>query len=224
MSKSQDVYFEDLVADYKKFFEKFCRYYGLELDHEQLRETPRRVVSALLELTSGYTESPDDALQKCFSTPLYSHEDSSLGGSSCEGSTATYSFPKGILVVHNAIPYISLCAHHLLPFYGYMYVGMLLKEKILGLSKVTRVVRTLSRRLQVQEELTHQVASSLSKFEGCIGAAVVSDGVHGCMMLRGVRSSSVTTCSSLTGVFRTNDENIKEEFFSLVQRRQLFQL
>jgi len=198
-----------LVEKYNEFFVEFCKLRNLDPNNDHLKDTPQRVVKALLEATSGYEHDYKSILNKRFKQL-----------DKDEQSVCVLS--DGVLVVHNAIPFTSLCAHHLYPFFGYMYVGMLLKGEIIGLSKVSRVVDQFSKRLQVQEELTTQVATALTNgIESCKGVIVVSDAIHGCMSFRGVRKSSVTTCSAVTGVFAENDKGIKQEFFHLIKRQDL---
>jgi len=209
MHKEGDT--KKLVEKYEEFFAEFCKFRGLDPDNDHLKETPYRVVKALLEATSGYETEAKSVLSKRFKKL----DD--------DTSSETLILGDGILVVHNAIPFTSLCAHHLYPFFGFMYIGMLLKGEIIGLSKVTRVVDVFSKRLQVQEELTSRVATALTKHvESCRGVIVVSDAIHGCMSFRGVRKSSVTTCSAVTGVFVENDKGIKQEFFHLIKRQDLY--
>jgi GTP cyclohydrolase I len=208
MYKERDM--KKLVEKYEEFFAEFCKFRGLDPDNDHLKETPHRVVKALLEATSGYEMEVKSVLGKRFKKL----DD--------DTSSETFILSDGILVVHNAIPFTSLCAHHLYPFFGFMYIGMLLRGEIIGLSKVTRVVDIFSKRLQVQEELTSRVATSLTKYvESCRGVIVVSDAIHGCMSFRGVRKNSVTTCSAITGVFAENDKGIKQEFFHLIKRQDL---
>jgi len=201
---------EELIEKYREFFLAFCERRGLDPQNPHLKDTPKRVVQSLLELTRGYKEDPYAVLCKTFET---NHCTSSL----CEDSSSTtLRLPHGLLVIHSGISFTSICSHHLLPFYGYAYIGMILTSHLIGLSKVARVVEVLSQRLQVQEELTAEIARVLSKVEGCSGVIVLMDGIHGCMCHRGVKQNSVTTTSVVTGRFLEDDKSVKEEFFSII--------
>lgn len=163
---------------------------GQDPDDEHLRETPTRVASALAEML---TPRP-------FKPTTFPNE---------EGYNE--------LVVARDIPFHSLCQHHLLPFKGMAHVGYLPGERIVGLSKLARVVEHFSRRLQVQERLTQQVANWLHQHLEPKGVGVVLDAEHLCMTLRGVQASgSRTVTSSLHGLLRDDDRS-RAEFLSLVE-------
>ena len=162
---------------------------GVDRAAQSLAETPTRVARAYAELL---TPEPFEA--------------------------TTFPNDEGYdeLVVVRAIPFSSLCEHHLLPFAGVAHVGYLPGDRLLGLSKLARVVTHFSRRLQVQERLTTQVADWLVDTLHPKGAGVVLEAEHACMSLRGVRASgSVTLTSALVGLVR-DDERTRAEFFSLV--------
>jgi GTP cyclohydrolase I len=134
---------------------------------------------------------------------------------------AIFSEPYEELVVVKDIELYSLCEHHLLPFYGKAHVAYLPCGRILGLSKIPRVVDVYARRLQVQERLTTQVAEALQKVVAPYGVAVVIEAVHLCMMMRGIqKQNSAAVTSAITGVFRT-DEKVRAEFFSLIGRKSM---
>jgi GTP cyclohydrolase I len=199
---------DGLVRLYDNFFKEFCKARGLDPQSVHLRETPKRVVHALLEFTKGYQVDVRSILERTFET---------CETNACsDASETTLALPHGLLVIHSGISFTSICAHHLLPFYGYAYIGMLLTSHLLGLSKVARVVEIFSQRLQVQEELTTQIAKALSSVTGCSGVIVLMDGIHGCMCHRGVKQNSVTTTSAVTGRFLEDDKGVKEEFFSVI--------
>src|SRR4030095_15053095 len=169
-----------------------------ELDPEPhrdgLREAPRRVEKAFRAYTSGYAQDP----KKLIGDALYEAETDEM------------------VVVKN-IEIYSLCEHHLAPFFGKAHVGYLPSNKIVGISKIARVVEIYARRLQVQERLTMQIAQALEEVLKPRGVGVVIEASHLCMMMRGVEkqnSSTVTSC--LLGFFR-KDERTRSEFLQLVR-------
>jgi GTP cyclohydrolase I len=162
---------------------------GVDRDGEGLADTPARVARAFAELL---TPEP-------FETTTFPND---------EGYDE--------LVVARSIPFSSLCEHHLLPFTGLAHVGYLPGERLIGLSKLARVVTHFSRRLQVQERLTTQVSDWLARALRPKGVGVVLEAEHACMSLRGVRAAgSMTLTSALAGIVR-DDERTRAEFFSLV--------
>jgi len=168
---------------------------GEDPAREGLRRTPERVADSWRFLTSGYHRSVDDVINGAIFEENYEE-----------------------MVVVKDVEVYSLCEHHLLPFYGKAHVAYLPCGRILGLSKIPRVVDVFARRLQVQERLTTQIADALHDVLRPHGVAVVIDAVHLCMMMRGVQkqnSSAVT--SALTGVFR-KDEKCRAEFLELIGR------
>ena len=120
------------------------------------------------------------------------------------------------MVLIKDIEYYSMCEHHLLPFFGRVHVAYVPNGKIIGLSKIPRIVDMYSRRLQLQERLTHQIANSISNFLKPKGVAVVLEGEHLCMRMRGVqKQNSIMQTSSMVGIFR-KDEKTREEFLNLI--------
>lgn len=165
---------------------------GADLDSEHLRETPRRVAKAYAELLTARPFNP-----------------------------TTFQNDEGYdeLVIVGEIPFQSLCAHHLLPFQGKAHVAYLPGERLVGLSKLARVVELYSRRLQLQERLTTQVADWLEEHLQPRGVGVVLEAEHLCMSLRGVQSAGANTVTSaLRGVIR-DDPRTRQEFLSLIQAR-----
>lgn len=161
---------------------------GEDPTREGLKETPRRWAKAMQFLTSGYSADID----KIVGNALF-HEELSQ------------------LVIVRDIELHSLCEHHLLPFYGKAHVAYLPNKKIIGLSKIPRIVDVFSRRLQVQERLTNQIAMELERILEPQGTAVLIEATHLCMKMRGVeKQHSYTVTSSLHGVFRDNAETRKE--------------
>ena len=169
---------------------------GEDPAREGLSGTPDRVARSLRFLLSGYDVDVDQVVNgACFSEP---YEE---------------------MVVVKDIEMYSLCEHHLLPFYGRAHVAYLPCGKILGLSKIPRVVDVFARRLQVQERLTTQIADALQHVLGAYGVAVVIEAVHLCMVMRGVqKQNSAAVTSAITGVFRT-DPKSRAEFLSLIGRQ-----
>ncbi len=163
---------------------------------EGLRETPMRAAKALLALTRGY------------------HEDigALVNGAIFESSNSE-------MVIVRDIELYSLCEHHLLPFFGRAHVAYLPRGKVIGLSKIPRIVDAYARRLQIQENLTHEIAQTIQGVTDADGVAVVVEARHMCMMMRGVekQNSSMTT-SAMLGRFR-DDARTRAEFLQLLDRR-----
>ncbi|HKR98753.1 MAG TPA: GTP cyclohydrolase I FolE [Candidatus Dormibacteraeota bacterium] len=168
---------------------------GEDPDREGLRRTPQRVADSLRFLTSGYETDLREVIN---------------------GAVFEESYEE--MVVVKDIEVYSLCEHHLLPFFGKAHVAYFPKGRVLGLSKIPRIVDVFARRLQVQERLTVQVADALDECLKPYGVAVVIEAAHLCMMMRGIQkqnSSAVT--SAITGVFRTDDKS-RAEFLELIGR------
>ncbi len=167
---------------------------GEDPGREGLRDTPGRVARAWAFLTRGYRQR----LEEVVNDALFDAEGSEM-------------------VVVKGIEFYSMCEHHLLPFFGQVHIGYIPKKKVLGLSKFARIVEMFSRRLQIQERLATQIAEAIERVVEPEGVAVVIEGVHLCMMMRGVEkqhSSAVT--SAMRGVFK-EDLRTREEFLSLVR-------
>jgi len=168
---------------------------GEDPDREGLRRTPERVAKSMRFLLGGYGMDVESVIR---------------------GATFTESHEEMVLV--KDIELYSLCEHHLLPFHGKVHVAYFPNGRILGLSKIARVVDVFARRLQVQERLTTQIAEALDTALAPQGVAVVIEAVHLCMMMRGVqRQGSSAVTSSLTGAFR-HDEKSRAEFLQLIRR------
>lgn len=166
---------------------------GEDTDREGLRETPRRYAKAMEYLMSGYKQDIDKIVGKA----LFKE-----GGNE--------------MVIVRDIELFSLCEHHLLPFYGKAHVAYIPTGKVIGLSKIPRIVDAYARRLQVQERLTNQVSAKLMQILEPMGVGVIIEAFHLCMMMRGVeKQSSYTITSSMIGSFR-EDEKTRKEFLSLL--------
>jgi GTP cyclohydrolase I len=170
--------------------------FGLDLSTPGTLDTPRRFLRALYDATDGYDSDPK--LLTAFPTEC-------RGGANCELAQ----------VVEGPIPFVGLCEHHVLPFAGRAWVGYVAHEQIIGISKLTRLVRVLTRRFGVQERMTHDVADSLEAMLGAHGTAVVLEAQHMCTQMRGVREHEPTTrTSAYRGVY-VSDPSLRAEFHTL---------
>lgn len=161
---------------------------GEDPDRPGLIDTPRRVVAALAEMTAGMVLDPAEYLERTFDEP-------------CDE-----------MVVVTGIDFTSLCEHHLLPFSGTAAIGYVPRDKVVGLSKLPRVVDLYARRLQVQERMTKQIADAITKHLDPRGVGVVLSARHSCMGCRGVRKpNALMTTSALTG-FMKDDDKARAEF------------
>lgn len=171
---------------------------GEDPKREGLLNTPKRVAEAYQFLTKGYKESIDEVLNNAIFTEKYDE-----------------------MVLVKNIDFYSLCEHHLLPFYGKVQVAYIPDGKIVGLSKIPRIVDVFARRLQVQERMTQQIADTIEKYLHPIGVAVVSEAYHMCMMMRGVeKQNSSATSSAMHGVFK-DDSKTRSEFLNLISHKSL---
>lgn len=169
---------------------------GEDPTREGLLKTPERVAKAMQFLTNGYQLNPDEIIESAIF-----HEDYSE------------------MVIVKDIEVYSMCEHHMLPFFGKAHVAYIPDGKIVGLSKIPRVVDAFSRRLQVQERLTLEIRDAIQRTLAPKGVAVVIECAHMCMQMRGVqKQNSVTTTSAFTGLFMTNDAT-RREFINLVQAK-----
>ena len=181
----------------KKGVENLLNYLGEELGREGLEETPRRVVDSYDELFSGYDREVEDVMT------VFDDEDYDQ------------------MVLLKDIEFYSACEHHMLPFFGKAHVGYIPDGKIVGISKLARVVEVFSRRLQNQERLTQQIAEALDEHLEPAGVAVALEGKHFCMVARGVeKQNSVMKTAHLTGDFRNNEDQARDEFYNLVNNEK----
>src|SRR5881396_2456185 len=163
---------------------------------EGLRDTPKRVEQAFKFLTSGYTADIDSVLNNALFTVDYSE-----------------------MVIVKDIDFYSLCEHHLLPFFGKCHIAYIPTTKVIGLSKIPRLVDVFARRLQVQERLTNQIADTIRDKIAPLGVAVVMEATHLCMSMRGVeKQNSFCVTSAMQGAFRDNSRT-RMEFLELIKLR-----
>jgi GTP cyclohydrolase I len=169
---------------------------GEDPQREGLQRTPERMAQALEFLTKGYQEDPQEILRGALFTEEYDE-----------------------MVIVKDVEMFSLCEHHLLPFFGKVHVAYIPNGKVIGLSKIPRLIDVFARRLQVQERLTMQIAESIQQAIAPEGVGVVIEARHLCMMMRGVeKQHSAAVTSSMLGAFR-NEENTRQEFLSLIRAR-----
>jgi GTP cyclohydrolase IA len=169
---------------------------GMDLGSPGTKDTPQRFLQALFDATEGYEGDPK--LLTAFPTECH-------GGASCEIAQ----------IVEGPIPFFSLCEHHAMPFFGRAYVAYVAHEQIIGISKLTRLVRVITRRFGVQERMTHQVADELMRLMNAHGVAVYMEAHHLCTQMRGVREDSpMTRTTAYRGTYETNAA-LRGEFLDL---------
>jgi len=178
----------------EKLYRQLIESIGEDVNRQGLRDTPRRAAEALKFLTRGYGED----LDKIVNEALFDSDTSE------------------IVLVKN-IELYSLCEHHLLPFIGKCHAAYIPNGKVIGVSKVARIVDVFAQRLQIQENLTRQIAEAIEKYTNAVGVAVVIEAQHLCMMMRGVeKQNSIMTTSCVLGEFH-DDPSTRSEFFSLIK-------
>jgi GTP cyclohydrolase I len=168
---------------------------GEDTDRPGLKATPERVSRALRELTGGYRARPEDVI-----------------------AGAVFEQDYDEMVVVKDVPFYSLCEHHMLPFFGFCHVGYLPKGRVIGLSKIPRLIDVFARRLQVQEKMTKEIAEALNDAVDPRGVGIVVEARHLCMEMRGVQKPGghmMTSC--MLGTFR-KDPRTRAEFLALVKR------
>jgi GTP cyclohydrolase I len=171
---------------------------GEDPEREGLRKTPERFEKAMKFLTSGYHQNLDNVL-----------------------NGATFSVHYDEMVVVKDIEFFSLCEHHLLPFFGKAHVAYLPSKRVLGLSKIARLVNMYARRLQIQERMTSQIADAISEKISPEGVGVIIEARHLCMQMRGVeKQHGQAVTSAMLGSFR-HDKQTRDEFLSLVRNKQV---
>jgi GTP cyclohydrolase I len=183
-------------ASYEELVREMLVRLGEDPDREGLKRTPERVQKAYEFLTRGYKEDPEALLRKALFTVTYDE-----------------------MVIVKDVEMFSLCEHHMLPFFGKVHVAYIPNGKVIGLSKIPRLIEIFSRRLQIQERLTTQIAETIQKTIEPQGVGVVIEARHLCMMMRGVeKQHSAAVTSSMLGCFREEQET-RTEFLSLIRQR-----
>ncbi|MFQ5950415.1 MAG: GTP cyclohydrolase I FolE [Nitrospiria bacterium] len=191
----KEFYLETEKVVIKDLIERLLISLGEDPNREGLKGTPERVEKSLRFLTNGYHKNVERVLNDAFFT--ISHEE---------------------MVIIKGIQFFSLCEHHLLPFFGECHIAYLPNKKVVGLSKLPRVVEIFSRRLQLQERLTCQIAEAILEKVDPLGVGVVMEAQHLCMMMRGVeKQNAKTVTSAMLGVFKT-DPKARAEFLDLLRR------
>jgi len=178
----------------KKAYADILAAVGEDIDRDGLRDTPQRAASAMQFLTQGYEQTLEQVV-----------------------NGAIFESDSDEMVIVRDIELYSLCEHHMLPFIGKCHVAYLPRRKVIGLSKIARIVDMYARRLQIQESLTKQIATAVLQVTEGIGVGVIIESKHMCMMMRGVQkqNSSMTT-SAMLGTFRS-DINTRNEFLQLLK-------
>ena len=185
-----------VIKDIEPTVRKLLSQLGENPDRNGLQETPRRVAKALTYLTQGYHQDIDTLL-----------------------NDALFPIQYDEMVIVKDIDFYSLCEHHLLPFFGKCHVGYIPRKHVVGLSKVPRIVDMFSRRLQVQERLTVQIAHTIQEKLNPHGVGVVMEARHLCMSMRGVeKQNTVAVTSEMLGVFRKQQQT-RDEFLKLIRQR-----
>ena len=188
----EEQYDQETTDNISKLYLEIIQRLGEDPAREGLLKTPERVARAMQFMTQGYEMDPKAIIQSALFEEEYSE-----------------------MVLIKDIELYSMCEHHILPFYGKAHVAYIPRGKVVGLSKIPRVVDVFARRLQVQERLTHEILDCIQENLNPYGAAVVIEARHMCMMMRGVqKQNSVTTTSAFTGEFKKQET--RSEFLSLI--------
>lgn len=190
--RKTENYSEEVINELKRNYTSIIKSLGENVEREGLEKTPERVAKAMQFLTQGYYQDAEAIVRSA----MFKEECSEM-------------------IIVKDIEIYSMCEHHILPFFGRAHVAYIPNGTIVGLSKIARVVDIFSRRLQVQERLTHQIVNCLENTLNPYGVAVVIEASHLCMMMRGVqKQNSVTTTSAFTGQFEKKET--RNEFINLI--------
>jgi GTP cyclohydrolase I len=187
---------DEQLQTFESYAAEIFRAFGLDLDTSATRETPRRFIRALYDATAGYDGDPK--LLTVFDTEC-------RGGSDCRLSQ----------VIEGPIQFFALCEHHALPFYGHAYVGYIAHEHIIGISKLTRLVRLFAQRFAVQERIGRQIADGLETMLQPHGVAVYLEAHHLCTQMRGVREASPLTRTTFWRGEYDHNPALRSEFLSM---------
>lgn len=190
--KKHEEYNEEATRKMAEYNKEILKIIGENPEREGLLKTPERVAKSMQYLTKGYCENPDEIMQ-----------------------SAIFNEDHNEMIIVKDIELYSLCEHHMLPFFGKAHIAYIPTGKIVGLSKIPRVVDAYSRRLQVQERLTTDILECIHRTLNPLGVAVVIEAQHMCMQMRGVqKQNSVTTTSSFKGAFEKQET--RNEFIKLI--------
>ena len=180
----------------EKYVKNLLNEIGENSEREGLKKTPHRVAKAFEFLTQGYRKDIKKILNGAIFEEKYDE-----------------------MVIVKDIDFYSMCEHHLLPFFGKIHIAYIPNGKLVGLSKIPRLVDVFAQRLQVQERMTQEIADTIEQFLNPRGVAVVAEGYHMCMMMRGVqKQNSITTTSAMHGIF-TEDARTRSEFLNLISKK-----
>lgn len=194
--KEKIEYNDKITENISTHYTDILKQIGEDPSREGLEKTPERVAKALQYLTHGYDLNPDDIIKQAIFHEEYSE-----------------------MVIVKDIEVYSMCEHHMLPFFGKAHIAYIPNGKIVGLSKIPRIVDAFARRLQVQERLTIEIRDCIQRTLEPVGVAVVLECAHMCMQMRGVqKQNSTTTTSAFTGIFLDNDST-RKEFINLIQAK-----
>ncbi len=184
------------VEKVKKLVTELLIEIGEDKEREGLIKTPERVAKAYEFLTSGYTSKVEDIVNDAIFEEGYDE-----------------------MVIVKDIDFFSLCEHHILPFFGKFHIAYIPNGRVIGLSKIPRIVDAFSRKLQIQERLTNEIADKLNEIIKPKGVAVVAEGYHMCMMMRGVqKQNAFSSTSAMRGLFRS-DARTRAEFLNLISKK-----
>lgn len=186
---------EEQLQTFEGYAAEIFSAFGLDLETSATKDTPRRFIQALFEATEGYDGDPK--LLRVFDTECRGEPDCRLGQ-----------------VIEGPIPFYALCEHHAFPFFGKAYVGYIAHENIIGISKLTRLVRLFSKRFSVQERIGQQVADTLETMLHPHGVAVFLEAHHLCMEMRGVRETAAITRTTVWRGNYASDPSVRSEFFA----------
>ncbi len=192
-SSENSLNVDEVKIDPKILITHFLKIIGEDPNREGLLDTPKRVVKSWNELYAGYKQKDHEILSTMFNEK-------------CDQ-----------MVILKDITFSSMCEHHILPFIGKAHIGYLPKEKVVGLSKLARLVEMYAKRLQIQEKMTREIANSIMKHLNPLGVGVIIEAHHQCMSCRGVNKQHTTMITSeMLGMFR-DDANVRREFLSLIK-------
>ncbi len=178
----------------KKYVKEILKLIGEDPEREGLVPTPERFAKMLIELTEGYRKNPDDIVKNAIFESKFDE-----------------------MVIVKDIEFSSLCEHHLLPFFGKVHIGFIPDKKLIGLSKIPRIVEVFSKRLQVQERLTQEIADFIINKIKPKGFGIIIEAIHLCTVIRGVKNSTAKLVTTkMEGIFK--EQRIKDEFFNLIKK------